>query len=60
MPAGARGLADALPYQLSDRLPIIEQMLGAAVEVGEFDVEVDAEDMVDRAQDVLEADLAVD
>ena len=48
------------PLQLSNRLPVVEEVLGAAVEVGEFYCEVDADDVVDRAHDVLEADLAVD
>ena len=46
--------------KFSNRLAVIEEVLGAAVEVGEFYFEVDAEDAVDRAHDVLEADLAVD
>src|SRR5262249_10958528 len=44
--------------QFGNRFPVIEEVLRPAVEVGQLQGQVDAQDVVDRRQDVLEADAA--
>ena len=46
--------------EVQDWSAVLQKVLRSAVEVGECDLGVDAEDVVDRAHDVLEADLTVD